>query len=237
MYNHLPISSIPHPHHARKHLRLSQDPQLPIARRIARHEQSALRIPRQTRRPEASRTEARSITLTLLNVRIVEDVFGRSRACQRLNGRVLSVLTELEAHSDELETRDRGAVPRAVVRDVHGAGVGIELAVNGRRVREECKLRSGSLLLAGIVVEGAVRGLHEEVADIEFLVGEVRGLPHAEAGWVAVPVVVWLGDVAHVVDLLSWVVLVDVLGLAIDSALEIVATVLYTPEPIMRSEI
>jgi hypothetical protein len=39
------------------------------------------------------------------------------------------------------------------------------------------------------------------------------------------------------VDLLSWVVLVDVLGLAIDSALEVVATVLYTPEPIIWSEI
>jgi hypothetical protein len=119
-----------------------------------------------------------------------------------------------------------------MVRDVHRAGVGIELAVNGRGVREESKLRSSSLLFAGIVVEGTVGCLHEEVTDIEFLVGEVRGLPHAEAGWVAVPVVVWLGDVAHVVDLLSWIVLVDVFGLAIDSALEVVTTVLYAPEPI-----
>jgi hypothetical protein len=39
------------------------------------------------------------------------------------------------------------------------------------------------------------------------------------------------------VDLLSWIVLVDVFGLAIDSALEVVATVLYTPEPIMWSGI
>jgi hypothetical protein len=111
--------------------------------------------------------------LTLLNVRIVEDVFCRSRACQRLNRRVLPVFTELEAHSDELETRDRGAVPRAVVRNVHGARVGIELAVDGRRVREERELGSGSFLFAGIVVESAVGCLHEEVTDIEFLVGEV----------------------------------------------------------------
>jgi hypothetical protein len=118
-----------------------------------------------------------------------------------------------------------------MVRNVHGAGVGIEFAVDGRGVREKCEFRSDSLLFAGIVVESSVRCLDEEIADVEFLVGEVRWLPHSEARWVAIPVVVRLGDITHVVDLLAWVVLVNILGLAVDSALEVIATVLYTPEP------
>jgi hypothetical protein len=232
MCNHHPVDSALSSAICACILRFPQDPQLTIARRVAGHEQSALRVPRQPSRSKATRAEARSVALTLLNIRIVEDVLSCSRACQRLNRCVLSVRTELEAHSHKLETCNRRAVPRAMVGDIHGAGVSIELAVDRCGVREERKLRSGSLLCAGIVVESAVWCLHEEVADVEFLVAKVRWLPHGEAGWIAIPVVVWLGDVAHVVDLLSRVVLVDILGLAVDSALEVVATVLYTPEPI-----
>ena len=82
-----------------------------------------------------------------------------------------------------------------------------------------------------VVVEGGVGRRNEEVADLEGLVGEVRGLPDGEAGWVAVPVVVGLGDVADVVDLLAWVIVVDVFGLAVHCALEVVAAVFDTPEP------
>jgi hypothetical protein len=57
-------------------------------------------------------------------------------------------------------------------------------------------------------------------------------LPDGEAGWVAIPVVVWFGDVSDVVDLLARVVLVDVLGLTVDSTLEVVTTVLNPPKPI-----
>jgi hypothetical protein len=219
------------------HSRFSQDPQLTIARRVARHEQPTLRIPRQPSRSEAARAEAWSVALTLLNIRIVEDIFGCIRASQRLDRCILSVCTELEAHSHKLETCNRRAVPRAMVGDIHSAGFGIELAVDRCGVREECELGSGSFLRAGIVVESAVWCLHEEVADVEFLVAKVRWLPHGEAGRVAIPVVVWLGDVAHVVDLLSRVVLVNIFGLAVDSALEVVATVLYTPEPMIMSEV
>jgi hypothetical protein len=217
------------------HSRFSQDPQLTIARRVARHEQPTLRVPRQPSRSEAARAEAWSVALTLLNIRIVEDVFGCSRASQRLNRCVLSIRTKLEAHGHELETCNRRAVPRAMIGNIHGARVSIELAVDRCGVREECKLRSGSFLCAGIVVEGAVWCLHKEVADVEFLVAKVRWLPHGEARRIAIPVIVWLGDVAHVVDLLSRVVLVNILDLAVHSALEVVATVLYTPEPMITS--
>jgi hypothetical protein len=214
------------------HLRFPQDPQLTIARRVTCHEQSSLRIPRQTRRSEAARAETRSIALTLLHTRVVEDVLSRSSACQWLNRRVLSISTELEAHSHKLEARNGSAVPRAMIRNVHGAGVSIELAVNRCGVREKRELRSNSFLCAGIVVKSGVGCLDEEVADVEFLVGKVGGLPYGEAGGVAVPVVVWLGDVAHVMDLLAWIVLVDVFGLAVDGALEVVAAVFYAPEPV-----
>jgi hypothetical protein len=50
--------------------------------------------------------------------------------------------------------------------------------------------------------------------------------------WVAVPVIIGLGDIANVVNLLARVVLMDVLGLTVDSALEVVTTILYAPEPI-----
>jgi hypothetical protein len=214
------------------YLRLAQDPQLTIARSIARHEKSTLRIPCQPRRPEAARTETRPITLAAFNPRIVEDILGCRRAGQWLDRCVLSISTELEAHSDQLETCDRGAVPRTMVRDVHGARVGIELAVDGRRVWEEGELGSNSLLDTGIVVEGVVGCLDEEVTDLESLVGEVGWLPYGEARWIAIPVIIGLGDIAHVVDLLAGVVMVDVLGLTIHSALKVVAAVLDTPEPI-----
>lgn len=52
---------------------------------------------------------------------------------------------------------------------------------------------------AGCVVVRGVWGDDEVVADGEFLVGEVAGFPDCEASWVAVPVVVGLGDVPEVV--------------------------------------
>jgi hypothetical protein len=214
------------------HLRLSQHPQFAIARSIACHEQPALRVPRQPRRPEAAGAETRSVALAALHFWVVEDIFGRGRARQRIHRRVLSVGAELEAHRDQLEAGDGRAVPGAVVRNVHGAGVGIELAVDGRGVREEGEFGGDGLLVARVVVEGAVGGGDEEVTNLEGLVGEVGGLPDSEAGRVAVPVVVWLGDVADVVDFLTWIVLVDVLCLAVYSALKIVAAVLDTPEPV-----
>ena len=57
-------------------------------------------------------------------------------------------------------------------------------------------------------------------------------MPDDEAGRVTIPVVVRLGDVSYVVELLGWVVLVDVLGLAVDGALEVVSRVFYAPEPV-----
>lgn len=120
-----------------------------------------------------------------------------------------------------------------MVRNVHVRVIGIELAVNGSGVGEERELGSNGLLLAGVVVEGGVRCLHEPVSDRELLVGEVTGLPDSETGWVAVPVVVRLGNVAHVVDLLARIVLVNVLGLAIDGTLEVVTTILNSPEPVV----
>jgi hypothetical protein len=119
-----------------------------------------------------------------------------------------------------------------VVRNVHGAGVGVELAVDGRRVREESELGSDRLLNAGIVVEGAVGRWDEEVTDLEGFVGEVGWLPHGEARRVAIPVVIRFGNITHVVNLLAWVVLVNIPGLTVHSALKVVATVLDTPEPI-----
>jgi hypothetical protein len=215
-----------------RYLRLAQHPELTIARRITRHEQPALRIPCQSCGPEAPRAKARPVTLTFLYLRIVKDVFGGSCAGNGINRRVLPISASLEAHSHKLEASNRRAVPRTMVRDVHGAGVGIELAVNRCGVGKEGHLGSNCLLVTGIVVEGAIGCWGEEIADFEGLVGEVGGLPNGEAGWVTIPVVVGLGDVPDVVDLLAWVVLVNVLGLTVDGALEIITTVLYTPEPI-----
>jgi hypothetical protein len=119
-----------------------------------------------------------------------------------------------------------------VVGDVHRCGVGVELAVDGRGVREESKFGGDGLLVAGVVAEGTVGGLDEEVADLECLILEIGGLPYSETAWVAVPVVVWRRDVSHVVDLLAGVVMMDVHSLAVDGALEVVAAVLDTPEPV-----
>ena len=115
-----------------------------------------------------------------------------------------------------------------MVGNVHGCAVGVELAVDRCGVREQSKLRGCGCLDAGIVVHVGAGLLYEPIAYFEGLVGEVAGLPDGEAGWVAVPVVVGLGHVAHVMDLLAGVVEVDVFSVA----LEIVAAVLYAPEPV-----
>ena len=192
-----------------------------------------MRVPGQPSGSEATRAETRSITLAALHARVVEDILRRSRAGQWLNRRVLAIRTKLEANSNELETRDRAAIPRAVVRDVHGSRISIELAVDGCRVWEQSYLGRDGLLVAGVIAEGAVGCLDEEVADLEGLVGEVGWLPDCEAGWVSVPVVVGLGDVAHVVDLLAGIVVVDVYGLTVDGTLEVITAVLDTPEPVV----
>lgn len=212
----------PHP------LRLTQHPNLPVARCITRHEQSPLRIPRQARRPKAPRAETRSITLAFLYSRVVKDVLGRCGTSKRLNRSVVAVRTNLELHSDELEAGDGCAVPATVVSNVHGRTIGVELAVDGCRVREQRKLGSCGCLDAGIVVHVGAGLLDKPIAYFEGLVGEVAGLPDGETGRVAVPVVVGLGHVSHVMDLLAWVVEVNIFSVA----LEVVAAVLYAPEPV-----
>jgi hypothetical protein len=117
-----------------------------------------------------------------------------------------------------------------VISDVHVVVLGVELAVDGRRVREKRHSGLCGFLCACVVVEGAVGSLHEPVTDLEGLVGEVARLPYSEAAWIAVPVVVWLGNVAHVVDLLARVVLMNIFGLAIDGTLEFITAVLDTPQ-------
>lgn len=119
-----------------------------------------------------------------------------------------------------------------MVRDEHLGVVGVELAVDGGRVGEERQSGFGGFLLARVVVHGGGGGLDEPVAYFELLVGEVGGLPDGEAGGVAVPVVVGLGDVAHEVDFFAWVVVVDVFAVAG----ELVAAVFYAPESVGVSE-
>jgi hypothetical protein len=212
-------------------LRRAQDPKLTIARGITRHIQPARSIPPQPRRPKAPRAKTRPIPLTTLHTRIVKDILGGRSTRQRLDRRILPIGTKLEAHGHKLKPRDGRAVPGAVVSNVHCARTGVKLAVDRGRVGEQGELGRHGFLVACVVVEGAVGRLHEEVADLEGFVGEVGGLPDGEAGWIAVPVVVGLGHVAHVVDFLAWVVLVHVSGGAVDGALEVVATVLDAPEP------
>ena len=84
-------------------LRLAQDPQLTVGRRIRRHNQPALRIPSQARRPEATAAKARSVTLTLLNLRVIEDILGSSGASERLNRRVVAISAKLELHATSLK--------------------------------------------------------------------------------------------------------------------------------------
>lgn len=56
-------------------------------------------------------------------------------------------------------------------------------------------------------------------------------MPDGEAGWVAVPVVVDLGDVADIVEFLGGVVLMDVFSIAG----EVIAAVFDSPEPVVVS--
>ena len=119
-----------------------------------------------------------------------------------------------------------------MVGDIRICVVGVELNIDRRRVREQGKFGGDGFLGACVVAEGGVWRLHEPVADLEGFVFEVGWLPDGEAGRVTVPVGVGFGDVAHEVQFLAGVVLVNILGLTIHCALEVIATVLYTPEPV-----
>lgn len=211
-------------------LRLAQNPNLTRAS-ITSHIQPSTLIKAQTRRPEASRRVARPITSALGHIRVGHDIDRTSRARERRNRRDIPIRTLRERNLHELEPRRRAAVPRSVVRNIRISIIGVELDIDGRRVREQGELRGRSFRVAGVVGEGRVWRLDEPVSDLEGLVLEDGGVPDGEAGWVAVPVVVWGGDVAHEVQFLARVVLVHVGGLAVDGALEVVAAVLDTPEP------
>jgi len=69
------------------------------------------------------------------------------------------------------------------------------------------------------------------VADFEGLVRDFGGFAHCVAGWVAVPVVVWFCHVADVVELLGWIVDVDVNRCVADGAADGIAAVFNAPEP------
>lgn len=213
------LTSSPH------HLRLPQNPQLPITRRITRHIQPSRRVPSQPRRPKASRAKTRSIPLTALDLRIIKDILRRRGTRQGLHRRILPIRAKLKVHRHKLEPRDRRPIPRPMVRDIHRLTLAIKLAINRRRVREQRQLGGRGFLHAGIVAHGGGGGLDEEIPDFEGLVGEVGGVPDGEAGGVAVPVVVGLRDVAHVVDLFAGVVHVHVFAVA----LEVVAGVFDAP--------
>jgi len=112
-----------------------------------------------------------------------------------------------------------------MVRDKHLGAVGIELAVDGCGMREQSERRLGGFLLACVVVQRRAGLLHKPVAYLERFVGEVARLPDGETARVTVPVVVCSTHVAHVVDLLTGVVLVNILAVA----LEIVTTIFDAP--------
>ena len=65
------------------------------------------------------------------------------------------------------------------------------------------------------------------VSDLELLVRKVTWLPNRIASWVPEPLVIVFSDVSDVVELLSWVFLVNIFA----SSREIIAAVLNTPEP------
>jgi hypothetical protein len=112
-------------------------------------------------------------------------------------------------------------------RDVQVGIVSIEFKIDGGRVREQCQGGLDSLSIASIIVHTSGRCLHEPVSNRELLVCKVAGLPDGEAGRVAVPLVIRLGDVANEVYFLARVVLMDIFAVA----LEVVAAVLDAPEP------
>ena len=101
----------------------------------------------------------------------------------------------------------------AVVKDtVDGSRMGLEGETGSSG------LGAGRVL--AVVVELLANGI--------LLVGDDAGLPDSEAGWVAKPGGLGLGNVAKVVEFLSWVVDVDVLA----AALEVVTAVLGAPKPL-----
>jgi hypothetical protein len=152
-----------------------------------------------------------------------------SRASQRLDGRVVAISTKFELDTDKLEARDGLPVPTAVVRNVHCSAVSVELAINRGRVRLKRYLGRCGSLRTRIVVHAACWVLREPVADFEHFVGKVARFPDGEARWVAIPAVVGLSDIAHIVHLFARVVIVNILSVA----RELVAAIFYAPEPIL----
>lgn len=115
-------------------LRLPQNPNLPITRRIRRHIQPTHPIPRQPSRAKAPRAIPRPIPLTLFHRGVKKHILCRRRTSQRFHRRNPAIRTALKLDSHKLEPRDGLAIPAPMVRNVHCRTVGIELAVDGRGV-------------------------------------------------------------------------------------------------------
>lgn len=117
-------------------------------------------------------------------------------------------------------------------RDPEVLRAGFELAVERRRVRGKDESRRSRLLDARRVIEGAARIRDELVAqDKVGLILELGGVADGEAGWVAVPLIVGLADVAQEVQLLGGIIKVNVSGDSVGGSCEIVGTIFYTPQP------
>lgn len=81
----------------------------------------------------------------------------------------------------------------------------------------------------GILIRG-VRCDNELIANLEFSIGELARGPDSETGRVTEPVLVLLGNIANVVELFGRVVDMDIRLLAVDRALELIATVFHSPQ-------
>lgn len=116
-------------------------------------------------------------------------------------------------------------------RDVEILGAGVELGVEGGRVRREDEPRGRRLLDAGRVVRGAAGVCDELVAQRKSLVLELARVADGETRRIPVPLVVGLAHVAKVVQLFGGIVQVNISCHAVGCSGKVVGAVFNSPQP------
>ena len=170
---------------------LAQDKQLPGTTGITGQIQLPLLPKRKTHGPKTA--NSRTIRRVLGPQKVL--IPGIRIRTRHRDIRSIRILRKRNRHN--LKSRGHITVPGAVESDVEGCAVCVEFTVKRRRVGLEVQGRWCGAFHAGSIVEGRVRLENELFADSEGCVDEDGGFPDGEAGWVAVPLLVRDGGVAH----------------------------------------
>lgn len=129
------------------------------------------------------------------------------------------------------EPRGNVAIPRSVKCDIQTCKTLVKCSIQWCRMRLESEFCWRALCDACRIGKGCVGGKYELVTNGKFMVRDKAGCPDRVAGRVTVPLGVLFRWIPDIIDLIGWVISVDVDGRAIDRSVNFVGRIFHFPEP------